>query len=121
MELLLRGWRLQGSLVYGKMMLCHTYAENPVSIGVIFLHIGTTLWVNHHQMWTDYPEVTTVSHSYAVSRGTNYIDFTVDKDSQIRGRCLGNDFNGRRNFESKYTDSQRIVDYRLLLTKLEKY
>ena len=73
--------------------------------GVIFLHIGTTLWVNHLIQWTDYPEMTTVSHSYAVSKGTNYIDITVDKDSGPVEMWVTILMDGEI-FESKYTDGQ---------------
>ena len=57
-------------------------------------------------MWTDYPEMTTVSHSYAVSRGTNYIDITVDKDSGPVEDAWVTILMDGEIFESKYTDSQ---------------
>ena len=32
-------------------------------------------------MWSAYPELTTVNHSYALTKGTNYIDINVSKES----------------------------------------
>ena len=61
------------------------------------------------QMWTDYPEMTTVSHSYAVSRGTNYIDITVDKDSGPVEDAWVTILMDGEIFESKYTDGQGYV------------
>ena len=94
------------ALVYGKMMLYHTYAENPSNWCHIFTHWNNLMGESSLQMWTDYPEMTTVSHSYAVSRGTNYIDITVDKDSGPVEDAWVTILMDGEIFESKYTDSQ---------------
>ena len=97
------------ALVYGKMMLYHTYAENPSNWCHIFTHWNNLMGESSLQMWTDYPEMTTVSHSYAVSRGTNYIDITVDKDSGPVEDAWVTILMDGEIFESKYTDSQGYV------------
>ena len=94
------------ALVYGKMMLYHTYAENPSNWCHIFTHWNNLMGESSLQMWTDYPEMTTVSHSYAVSRGTNYIDITVDKDSGPVEDAWVTILMDGEIFESKYTDGQ---------------
>ena len=94
------------ALVYGKMMLYNTYAENPNNWCHIFTHWNNLMGESSLQMWTDYPEMTTVSHSYAVSKGTNYIDITVDKDSGPVENAWVTILMDGEIFESKYTDNQ---------------
>ena len=94
------------ALVYGKMMLYNTYAENPNNWCHIFTHWNNLMGESSLQMWTDYPEMTTVSHSYAVSKGTNYIDLTVDKDSGPVENAWVTILMDGEIFESKYTDNQ---------------
>ena len=94
------------ALVYGKMMLYNTYAENPNNWCHIFTHWNNLMGESSLQMWTDYPEMTTVSHSYAVSKGTNYIDITVDKDSGPVENAWVTILMDGEIFESKYTNDQ---------------
>ena len=61
------------------------------------------------QMWTDYPEMTTVTHSYAVSKGTNYIDVTVDKEVGPVENAWVTILMDGEIFESKHTNNQGYV------------
>ena len=94
------------ALVYGKMMLYNTYAENPSNWCHIFTHWNNLMGESSLQMWTDYPEMTNVSHSYALTRGTNFIDVNVDKDTGPVENAWVTILMDGEIFESKYTDSQ---------------
>ena len=79
---MIEGLETPGSaLVYGKMMLYKNYPTNPNNWCHIFTHWNNLMGESSLQMWTAYPEVTTVSHPFAVTKGTNYIDLIVDKES----------------------------------------
>ncbi len=67
------------ALMYGKMMLYKNYPSNPSNFCNIFAHWNNLMGESSLQMWSDYPEITTVSHPYAITKGTNYIDITVSK------------------------------------------
>ena len=69
------------ALMYGKMMLFKNYPSNPSNFPNIFSHWNSLMGESSLQMWSDYPEVTTVSHPYAVTKGTNFIDISVSKGS----------------------------------------
>ena len=97
------------SLMYGKMMLYQTYPSNPSNWCDIFTHWNSLMGESSLVMWTDYPTQTTVSHPYAITKGTNYIDITVSKDNgNVDGAwvtILMND----EIFESGYTNNQGFV------------
>ena len=97
------------SLMYGKMMLYQTYPSNPSNYCDIFTHWNSLMGESSLVMWTDYPTQTTVSHPYAITKGTNYIDITVSKDNgNVDGAwvtILMND----EIFESGYTNNQGFV------------
>ena len=94
------------ALMYGKMMLYQTYPENPNDYCHIFTHWNNLMGESSLQMWTDYPEMTTVTHSYAVSKGTNYIDVTVDKEVGPVDNAWVTILMDGEIFESKHTDNQ---------------
>jgi len=61
------------------------------------------------QMWSDFPEMTTVSHPYALTVGTNYIDLTVNKENGPVEDAWVTILMGDEIFESAYTNSQGFV------------
>ena len=69
-----------GALMYGKMMLYQNYPDNPNNFSDIFVHWNSLMGESSLQMWSAYPELTTVDHSYAIAKGTNFIDINVSKD-----------------------------------------
>jgi len=66
-----------GALMYGKMMLYKNYPSNPNNYCDIFSAWNNLMGESSLQMWSDYPEMTTVDHAYAVTKGTNFIDISV--------------------------------------------
>ena len=98
-----------GALMYGKMMLYKNYPSNPNSYCDIFTHWNNLMGESSLQMWSEYPEVTTVSHPYAVSVGTNYIDIEVAKDAGFVEDAWVTIYMDDEVFESGYTNSSGFV------------
>lgn len=69
-----------GALMYGKMLLYEIYPDNPNNFSDIFVHWNSLMGESSLQMWSSFPELTTVNHSYAVTKGTNFIDINVSKE-----------------------------------------
>ena len=65
------------ALMYGKMMLHQNYPSNPNNYADIFTHWNNLMGESSLQMWTEYPQLMSVTHPYAVNKGTNYIDINV--------------------------------------------
>lgn len=65
------------ALMYGKLMLYKNYPSNPSNYCDIFSAWNNLMGESSLQMWSDYPEMTSVSHPYAITKGTNYIDISV--------------------------------------------
>ena len=61
------------------------------------------------QMWTDYPEMTTVTHSYAVSKGTNYIDISVTIGNEPVKDSWVTIYMENEMLESGYTNSAGFI------------
>ena len=98
-----------GALMYGKMMLYKNYPSNPNNYCHIFTHWNNLMGESSLQMWSDFPEMTTVSHPYAVAVGTNYIDLTVNKENGPVEDAWVTILMGDEIFESAYTNSQGFV------------
>ena len=97
------------SLMYGKMMLYQTYPSNPSNWCDIFTHWNSLMGESSLVMWTDYPTQTTVSHPYAITKGTNYIDITVSKDNGNVDGAWVTILMDDEIFESGYTNNQGFV------------
>ncbi|MDC0480151.1 C25 family cysteine peptidase [Candidatus Marinimicrobia bacterium] len=97
------------SLMYGKMMLYQTYPSNPSNWCDIFTHWNSLMGESSLMMWTDYPTQTTVSHLYAITKGTNYIDITVSKDNGNVDGAWVTILMDDEIFESGYTNNQGFV------------
>ena len=61
------------------------------------------------QMWTSYPEMTSVLHPFAISVGSNYIDIVVDKESGAVEDAWVTIYMGDEIFESGYTNSEGFI------------
>ena len=72
-----------GALMYGKMMLYQNYPDNPNNFSDIFVHWNSLMGESSLQMWSAYPELTTVDHSYAIAKGTNFIDITESTEQIV--------------------------------------
>ncbi len=105
------------ALMYGKMMLYKNYPTNPNNWCHIFTHWNNLMGESSLQMWTAYPEMTTVSHPFAVSTGTNFIDIIVDKDQGPVEDAWVTILMDDLIFESGYTNSEGFV--RLPVTSTE--
>ena len=105
------------ALMYGKMMLYTNYPSNPNNYCHIFTHWNNLMGESSLQMWTDYPEMTTVTHPYMVTTGSNFIDITVDKDNGPVEGAWVTILMEDEIFESGYTDAQGFV--RLPVTSSE--
>jgi hypothetical protein len=105
------------ALMYGKMELFKTYPSNPSNYCSIFSHWNTLMGESSLAMWTDYPEMVTVDHPYAITTGTNYIDITVSKGvGNVEDAWVTILMNGEI-FESGYTNEQGFI--RLPITSTE--
>ena len=105
------------ALMYGKMMLYTNYPSNPNNYCHIFTHWNNLMGESSLQMWTDYPEMTTVTHPYMVTTGSNFIDITVDKDNGPVEGAWVTILMEDEIFESGYTNAQGFV--RLPVTSSE--
>jgi len=97
------------ALMYGKMMLYKNYPSNPSNYCHIFSHWNNLMGESSLQMWSAYPEMTTVSHPYAVTKGTNFIDISVNKDNGPVENAWVTILMDDQIFESDYTNSQGFV------------
>ena len=95
-----------GALMYGKMMLYKNYPSNPNNYCHTFSAWNNLMGESSLQMWTDYPEVTTVTHPFAMSLGSNYIDFTVSKEGGPVENAWVTIYMGDDIFESGLTDQE---------------
>ncbi len=104
-----------GALMYGKMMLYKNYPSNPNNYCDIFTAWNNLMGESSLQMWTDFPEVTDVSHPFALSIGSNYIDVVVEKASGAVENAwvtiyMKNEVNQEDDiFESGYTNSEGSI------------
>ena len=98
-----------GALMYGKMMLYKNYPSNPSNYCHIFTHWNNLMGESSLQMWSEYPEATTVSHPYAVPVGTNYIDIDVAKEAGPVEDAWVTIYMDDEVFESGYTNSSGFV------------
>ncbi len=101
-----------GALMYGKMMLHKNYPSNPNNYPDIFSHWNTLMGESSLPMWSDYPEATIVEHPYSMTKGTNFIDITVDKESgPVEDAWVTILMDGVTGdiFESAYTNAQGFV------------
>ena len=116
---LIEGLETPGAaLMYGKMMLYKNYPSNPNDYCHIFTHWNNLMGESSLQMWTAYPEMINVTHPYSISKGTNYIDITVEKQNgghveDAWVTILMDD----EIFESRHTNSEGFV--RLPINSLE--
>ena len=98
-------------------MLYHNYPSNPNNYCHIFTHWNNLMGESSLQMWTDYPEMTTVTHPYSITTGSNFIDIIVDKDNGPVEDAWVTILMDEEIFESGYTDAQGFV--RLPITSTE--
>ena len=61
----------------GKLWLSRAYPTNPNQWVSTFTHWNSLMGDASLQMWTDYPEMLNVAHPYSITKGTNFIDFTL--------------------------------------------
>ena len=66
-----------GALMAGKLWLSRAYPTNPNQWVSTFTHWNSLMGDASLQMWTDYPEMLNVAHPYSITKGTNFIDFTL--------------------------------------------
>ena len=66
-----------GATMAGKLWLSKSYPTNPNNYVSIFSHWNSLMGDASLQMWTAYPEQLNVSHSYAITAGTNFIDINI--------------------------------------------
>ena len=107
-----------GALMYGKMMLYKNYPTNPNNWSHIFTAWNNLMGESSLQMWTDYPKTTTVDHFFALPIGSNFIDFTVEKEDGPVENAWVTIYMGDEIFESGYTNSEGYV--RLPITSSEE-
>jgi len=105
------------ALMYGKMMLYQNYPSNPNNYCHIFTHWNNLMGESSLQMWTAFPEMTTVEHPYAIAKGTNFVDVTVDKDNGPLQDAWVTIWMGDEIFESGYTNAEGFV--RLPISSVE--
>jgi len=97
------------ALMYGKMMLYKNYPTNPSDYCHIFSHWNNLMGESSLSMWSSYPEQVTVDHPYAVSKGTNYIDITVEKASGVLDEAWVTILMDDEIFESGYTNANGFI------------
>ena len=105
------------ALMYGKMMLYKNYPSNPNNYCHIFTHWNNLMGESSLQMWTAFPEMTTVTHPYSLTKGTNYVDIIVEKDNGNVDDAWVTILMDGEIFESGYTNSQGFV--RLPINSIE--
>ena len=66
-----------GALMAGKLWLSRAYPTNPNQYVSTFTHWNSLMGDASLQMWTEYPEMLNVSHLYSLTKGTNFIDFSL--------------------------------------------
>jgi hypothetical protein len=66
-----------GATMAGKLWLSKSYPTNPSNYVSIFSHWNSLMGDASLQMWTAYPEQLNVSHPYAITAGTNFIDVNI--------------------------------------------
>ncbi len=107
---LIEGLETPGAaLVYGKMMLYKNYPSNPSNWCHIFSHWNNLMGESSLQMWTSYPEMTTVEHSFSIPTGTNYIDINVSKENGPVEEAWVTILMDDEIFESGYTNTNGHV------------
>ena len=94
------------ALMYGKMMLYQNYPSNPNNYAHIFTHWNNLMGEASLQMWTSYPKVTDVSHPYALTKGTNFIDISVQEGNEPVENAWVTILMDGQIFESRYTNAQ---------------
>ena len=97
------------ALMYGKMMLYKNYPTNPSNYCHIFSHWNNLMGESSLSMWSAYPEQITVDHPYALSKGTNYIDITVEKASGALEEAWVTILMDDEIFESGYTNANGFI------------
>ena len=97
------------ALMYGKMMLYQNYPSNPNNYADIFTHWNNLMGESSLQMWTDYPQLMSVEHPYAVTKGTNYIDISVTIGNEPVKDSWVTIYMENEMIESGYTNSAGFV------------
>ena len=98
-----------GALMYGKMMLYENYPDNPNNFADIFVHWNNLMGESSLQMWSSFPEVTSVNHPYAITKGTNFIDINVSKDIGMVDNAWVTILMDGEILESGYTNDQGYI------------
>ena len=107
---LIEGMETAGAaLMYGKMMLYKNYPSNPNSYCDIFTHWNNLMGESSLQMWTSMPEITTVDHPFALAKGTNYIDISVNKNTGPVEDAWVTILMEDEIFETGYTNSEGFI------------
>ena len=78
-----------GALMAGKLWLSRAYPTNPNQWVSTFTHWNSLMGDASLQMWTDYPEMLNVAHPYSITKGTNFIDFTLTNSGGIQLQMHG--------------------------------
>ena len=107
-----------GALMYGKMMLHKNYPSNPNNYANIFSHWNNLIGDASLQMWTSYPQMLTVDHPYAVSKGTNFIDIIINGENGGLENVWVTILLDNEIFESGYTNDEGRV--RLSVTSAQE-
>jgi hypothetical protein len=107
-----------GALMYGKMMLHRNYPSNPNNYPNIFSHWNTLIGDASLQMWTAYPQPLSGDHTYAVTKGTNYIDIIINGENGGVENVWVTILMDDEIFESGYTNDEGEV--RLPITSAEE-
>ena len=97
------------ALMYGKMMLYRNYPSNPNSWCDIFTHWNNLMGESSLKMWTSMPEIISVDHPFALTKGTNFIDINVNKNSGPVENAWVTILMDNEVFESGYTDENGFV------------
>lgn len=106
------------ALMYGKMMLYKNYPSNPNNYCDIFAAWNNLMGESSLQMWSDYPNAMNVDHSYALAKGTNYIDLTVSGNTAPVADAWVTILMDGEIFESGYTNS--LGEVRLPITSTDE-
>ena len=106
------------SLMYGKMMLYQTYPSNPSNYCDIFSQWNSLMGESSLVMWSDYPTVITVEHSYAMTAGTNFIDIEVNQPNMPLEDAWVTIWKDNVIFESAYTNAEGKVRLPVTSTNL---
>ena len=106
------------SLMYGKMMLYENYPTNPSNYCDIFSQWNSLMGESSLVMWSDYPTVITVEHSYAMTAGTNFIDIEVNQPNMPLEDAWVTIWKDNVIFESAYTNAEGKVRLPVTSTNL---